>query len=700
MSQESQRSQECTPTRTVLDPNGSTCSHSEVPNDFGSPRVAGLLVMLLLAAAVLIFVPPTAAVLNFFDPPKRCVWGGLLVLLAFLDGAAKKRTWDLAAVSAVLLGCWMVARTLTRPNPLAELSVLFVWLLPLALFLLGQQVALCWRRRMAGTLGALVIVQLIIMGLQYAGLDPFFSATTEDLKWPSERMVGTIGYHNQAAEFLGLGSTAFLLIAGGGVLGLVGGGLSLLGIGLTACRTALLAACAGLGVSRLSVMGSLGGQTQGRRRSLAASMLFAVVVIAAVVGTSHARNRWLSIFERGTWAPGVSSRYLLARVGLDMVGERPWTGWGAGEYAYQYLDRIGAVRRSVDASTAGAVVYAREAHNDWIQFMAEFGAVGLLLAGVLFWRIVFAAWEARRTDPRRFTAVLYVMIFMAVSAIGAFVWQTAVTGPAAGFLLGWLTPSRPSDIDRLGKRVGLLVGALVRTCSLGGAVLVFSWFAGEAFWSKQVADGLADGMVTELCPLTPRWAYRTHGILGGALAQEGRYAQAESELRHALEGYREPILYNNLGNVLVSQGKWADAEAIYRRWADSGINEATALSNLAVVYEKEGKIRDAAETLWQKDSMVPANSMIEVQRLAGLLLRAGDAERAVARIRLYERQSGGAGSLSPELENIAGAADMITKDYSNAVVRFEAALRKDPNQESARRNLENARARLADGFSL
>ena len=92
--------------------------------------LAGLAVLLVS----LFVLPPSTGFVNAFEPGKNLIWALLLAVLARL--AARSRTqptsWFLLG-GALLL--WMIGRTLARPLPLREITVLAGWLMPL-LFLL------------------------------------------------------------------------------------------------------------------------------------------------------------------------------------------------------------------------------------------------------------------------------------------------------------------------------------------------------------------------------------------------------------------------------------------------------------------------------------------------------------------------------------------------------------------------------------
>ncbi|MFN7938103.1 MAG: tetratricopeptide repeat protein [Bryobacteraceae bacterium] len=102
------------------------------------------------------------------------------------------------------------------------------------------------------------------------------------------------------------------------------------------------------------------------------------------------------------------------------------------------------------------------------------------------------------------------------------------------------------------------------------------------------------------------------GWLASALAEErlGHFPQAEAMLRKAIvaaartsENHRAlAVIENNLGGVLVSQGRYVQAEKILKRalahfQADSGggTDWTAALNHLATIYRERGRLRESEE---------------------------------------------------------------------------------------------------------
>lgn len=655
----------------------------------------------VLGAAVmvisLLFSPPSSAALNAFDPPKRLGWALLALCLALLPRRRQRKNSS-ARWPAWALMAWMTARTLLRQDPSVELEILFTWLLPLLMFQVAQGLTTGDGDMHALGLSLLAAgyVQGTLMLLQLSGLDPLFAATTETMAYAPGRMVGTIGYHNQAVDFLALcavgtvwatpwflGRLALIaplfatsLLTGnrGGVLAFIAGGCAMLawhGMKLMGKRSAK------------TVVGS--GAARRKTGTLVAATLVAAALGIAVAGWSAPglRERFTVPDGDGWRSPAIQSRLYMWRIAGDMIGERPVSGWGAGEYAFQYLDRLGGLLPERKTHRIlQSVVYAREAHNDLLQFTAEFGAVGVALLIVLLATILGSV-SGGGFGGERFAATLILSV-MTVSCMFSFTWQTAMAGPLTGLLMGLLARKQTESV----RNGHLLPVPSLAIVSLPAVAVV--WFGWQAVLNQRVGNFVASA---EACPaslerLVPQWAYSHQALLGAAGAARGEPGRALGRLETAARGFRDIRLWNNLGNVLARSGRWQEACAVYARWGATGIEHADALANLSVARERVGDFAGAAASLDSKIRLWPRPDPGEVRRLAYLLMRAGDYWQADHVIWRYERfWKDESPRTVAEMQNIAGAVALKSGNRVRAVELFRAALRTDATLESARRNL-------------
>lgn len=182
--------------------------------------------------------------------------------------------------------------------------------------------------------------------------------------------------------------------------------------------------------------------------------------------------------------------------------------------------------------------------------------------------------------------------------------------------------------------------------------------------------------------------HKYHSLIGAALASDGAYSEALLELQLAYSGYRDILLYNNLGHVLSKMGRWQEALVIYQEWADTGLDHGKALGNLSVAYEQLGDFDNAASIMDRKMSLWREYDVTAVQRVAALYLRVGKATDA---LRVLDRFEGGHDSISysrpAEYDNLKGAVLLMMGERIAAKEYFISALHKNPQLLSAKRNL-------------
>lgn len=665
--------------------------------DWVHGRGFSVLVGICLLLVSWIHFSPESTVLNYFDPLKMCVWAGLCVLLAVVWVVSDAQKIDRCIGLALGLAGWMVIRTFWRPDWMTELGVLWGWLLPLLLFMLGYALRLR-PRQLAWGLLCVASIQMVVMLLQRGGFDPFFAETTGLMSYLPGRMIGTMGYHNQALDFVCLCSVGALILTRRNSVRLAVFLSVMLLAGLTANRGGMLALTMAAILSQWA--NTRFGESRPRVVYIRLCLAFVVILAVAsmVLALPGTRERMNGVLIHGREDPAVGSRMVMSQIGLKMWQERPLTGWGAGEYAYQYLTRLaGLFPEDKTHAQLRSIVFAREAHNDYIQFAAEFGVIGLilfiLLVGVVFRQI----WMTKSQVQDMFPAFAYVAGYMAVASLVAFPWQTSGSGPLAGLLLGILTGAikEHSPESKTILPLSPVLGIAAKTMVFLLSLVLATWYFGDAYFSAYCSEmfskaaSVSKGESVRPTDVLPPFAHRYEALLGAAYAKGGSYGVAEPLLLHAVTGYKDPTLYSNLGNVYARQGKWIPAGKIYQEWANTGINHEEALKNLSIAYENMGQFQKAREMCERRAKLWPDCDFADIQRLAVLEIRTGDAKAALNNVVRFEdalRRRGHTGQA--ELDNLAGAALLKMGRYSDAEIRFKAALMKKPSLESARRNLE------------
>ena len=125
----------------------------------------------------------------------------------------------------------------------------------------------------------------------------------------------------------------------------------------------------------------------------------------------------------------LNSRLALYRDTLRMAAEKPWFGWGLESYAHVF--RIFNTQRA--AETWVWIPFYAEAHNDWLQSLAEVGFVGTgLLALLVLLPTVAVRW-------RRVDSILPRYLLAGVGIVLLYAWVEFPFANPAVMLTCWLT---------------------------------------------------------------------------------------------------------------------------------------------------------------------------------------------------------------------------------------------------------------------
>jgi O-antigen ligase len=134
---------------------------------------------------------------------------------------------------------------------------------------------------------------------------------------------------------------------------------------------------AGFVLASLEIVAALALALGGRGATLR-SIARVVAVLAAFIVLFTALVGWETLWNRLNRADPFAGRREMLDSTLDMIRDRPWTGFGLGTWSTVYP----AYARYDDG------LFANHAHNDWAQWTAEGGFPFLaLLLGVAVWSI-------------------------------------------------------------------------------------------------------------------------------------------------------------------------------------------------------------------------------------------------------------------------------------------------------------------------
>ena len=217
------------------------------------------------------------------------------------------------------------------------------------------------------------------------------------------------------------------------------------------------------------LLGFFGFVYLARRSRRWAFALVALCTVAAVLLVVLGWNRF-ALGESHSFSASFMPRIELTIDTVAVWLTQPWVGVGAGGYnpVLQYHKDAHASVLHLTANTPDDVfifMMAEQAHNDWLQFLANFGLVGLGLLGLGLYlaRKQIAAW---RLSVQRM-AGLAVVLTLATNALIEFPLQMPATLTLFAIGLAWLLPAQGGFLAQRQAQVGAAL--LAALASLGWA---------------------------------------------------------------------------------------------------------------------------------------------------------------------------------------------------------------------------------------
>jgi hypothetical protein len=177
---------------------------------------------------------------------------------------------------------------------------------------------------------------------------------------------------------------------------------------------AVIAAAAWLTSSRAAVIAMLlvSAAISLRRRRMSASLTpgrwapLVACALAAGVFLVAFPNKLLGL---GT-SVAVHVRVVMARISLSLLAAHPWFGIGVGRYYEASAPLL--------ASSSLAVYYVKQnAHNNYLQFAAELGLVGVAVMGWLFWTLAGRVRGALQRHDSAFSWLVAGLIAFLLTAV-------------------------------------------------------------------------------------------------------------------------------------------------------------------------------------------------------------------------------------------------------------------------------------------
>jgi len=557
---------------------------------------AGFVGLALIGAGLAVDVGAAAS----FDAPKRLVVTGALVaasacLLVGGDVRSGRPTGRrrLVGGAVAVAFAWTILATLVAPrSAIAGDGLRTLALFGLALPL-GASSALAGERgrRLLACFLAVVALNALVALAQAAGLELFGAVAITGRTDTG----GLLGNEGQLAQLTALALVAVVAVAIVAPGAAVRGSLVSLGVVLAAALvshrnlTALVALACGVAIA-LEL-------TQGRKALVSLGLVVLVLGVAIAI-VSPLRGRVVQAAQaasHGDWDAVTTYRLGPWAAGLEMVRERPLTGFGPGTFGAEFTaHRLDAELRHERRFTIPVLTSSfGEAHSEYLQAAAEagipaalavVGALGALLAGLV-------GLTRDPQDGRRAEAIVLVA-FLGAGMVAALMWfplQRAIT--ALPLLLaagrGWaLLESRAAPAaGRVAVSGGHRGLAIVTVLVLGAALVPeLSRYAAErrlAAATQAIAAVAAGGRVVPAeAPTLDRLGAvarataaanpsDTRGLVaaGTAALVAGKPGAARSEYRAALARGERAEIDLNLARAFALDGRREQAEAALLRAA-------------------------------------------------------------------------------------------------------------------------------------
>ncbi|SPE38873.1 Tetratricopeptide TPR_2 repeat protein [Candidatus Sulfopaludibacter sp. SbA6] len=189
-----------------------------------------------------------------------------------------------------------------------------------------------------------------------------------------------------------------------------------------------------------------------------------------------------------------------------------------------------------------------------------------------------------------------------------------------------------------------------------------------------------------------------HFNLGVLLLSRQDTTSAIGHLRDALRlDPEQPMALNDLGAALESQGKLEDAVEQFRHALRIEPDYTSARFNLANGLAAQGRLDEAAANFRQVISAESGDTAAREQLIA-ILIQSGNAAATEGRLSTAAASYRELVALRPgdaDLRNNYGIILARAGDLAAAAAQFEAALKANPSHQTARRNLETVREKLA-----
>lgn len=172
-------------------------------------------------------------------------------------------------------------------------------------------------------------------------------------------------------------------------------------------------------------------------------------------------------------------------VGYEMFRDHPLVGVGLGDYKREFLaykaDFLTTERGKYYQQTVGHIQRAAQAHNEYVQILAEMGVVGALAVLILLGALARSVWRRLRQAPSLDAKILILALSAGVLAflsdsLFSFPLHLPANALALVFLLGALQSralGEPQETITLGERAARLTAGIVLVIAIIVSLLAY-----------------------------------------------------------------------------------------------------------------------------------------------------------------------------------------------------------------------------------
>ena len=369
---------------------------------------------------------------------------------------------------------------------------------------------------------------------------------------------------------------------------------------------------AGVGLLILAVASLF--KRQWRPRSLKRVMILllflgAVTAIQTLPSPATEKRQSPLIRLQNTTAddPNTRARFLCWAAGLEMWSKRPLTGVGANNYDTAFPEA--RAQFSAEHPESGLVamnedLLVERAHNEYIQILAELGAVGFTLFIVFCVALLIAAWRAlrRAQSPLALAGVCSLVAFALSSGASSVSFRWMGSGLLFFFAAALVLHFSVSHSPRPDKTLNL-APIFMRTATATALALSLLMFCG-------------------------RGAQATNSVLQGMAGSAPSKERAEQLYRQALawNPYDAPTHFN-FGTWLYLNGRPGEAVPLLRYAVERGYNSSVCYAYLAAAEAGANELQAAEQTLAQAVRVYPRSIFLRV-RHATAIAEVGGTEEA------------------------------------------------------------------------